>query len=429
MTPDAAPAASAAPAATHEPLPVRPLRAEDWDSWYRCLEVAFGGEEDQPEARQLWRDLTELDRSLTVRDGEQVVASAGAFSFRMSVPGGAVLPTAGVTMVGVLPTHRRRGVLTSLMRRQLADVRARGEALAVLTASEPAIYGRFGYGLATWRMEITAPSPRVGVPRTPVDGLRLRLADPVGSAPACEQLYATRVPLRPGMLERRPGWERWPLLDAPGSREGASPLQCVLAEDAASGRLLGYARYSVQTSWPGDIPAGVVKVRDVEAASPEVYAQLWGFLLGLDLTDSVNAPNRPVDDPLLHLVDDPRRLRPTLGDALFVRLVDVGAALRARGYAAPVGVVLEVTDDFCPWNAGRWRLECSGPGKEAVCDPTTEQADLTLSVRELGSAYLGGVTLAALAAAGRVRELRPGALAEASRAFASDVAPWLPHGF
>ncbi|MER8186311.1 GNAT family N-acetyltransferase [Kitasatospora sp. NPDC094015] len=410
-------------------LTVRPLAAAEWETWYRGLEIAFGGEEEPPEERALWQELTEIDRSLAICDGSEIVGGGSAFSFRMSVPGGAVLPAAGVTMVGVLPTHRRRGALTALMRHQLDGIRARGEALAVLTASEPAIYGRFGYGLGTWRMAVTVPSTRVTVPALPGPPLRLRLADPVASGPECERLYAALVPRRPGMLERRPGWEKLPLLDAPGARDGASPLQCVLAEEQDTGRLVGYARYAVKADWVRNNAAGTVRVRDLEALSPQVCAALWSYLLELDLTEQVHAGNRPVDDPLLHLVSDPRRVEPRLQDSLFVRLVDVAAALAGRGYPGPVELVLELTDGFCPWNAGRWRLRSDGPGKGASCDRTDRPAELALDVRALGSAYLGGVTLAALGAAGQVREVREGALAEASRAFASEPAPWLPHGF
>ncbi|CAM5252507.1 GNAT family N-acetyltransferase OS=Streptomyces tendae OX=1932 GN=GUR47_09305 PE=3 SV=1 [Streptomyces tendae] len=126
-------------------------------------------------------------------------------------------------------------------------------------------------------------------------------------------------------------------------------------------------------------------------------------------------------------MSDIRRCRPELRDALYVRLVDVGEALAARTYQAPVDVVFEVEDAFCPWNAGRWRL--SGDAKGASCERTPDAADLVLSVRELGAAYLGGVSLGSLGAAGRVREVREGALAAASVGFGSDVAPWLPHGF
>ncbi|MFJ8041601.1 GNAT family N-acetyltransferase [Kitasatospora sp. NPDC096147] len=414
---------------TGDDLTFRPLAAEEWDRWYRNLEVAFGGSEDFPADRALWRALTELDRSVGVWDGDLPVGGASAFSFRLAVPGGAVVPAAGVTMVGVLPTHRRRGVLSRLMRDQLDEVRRRGEALAVLTASEAAIYGRFGYGLGTWRMGVTVPR-RVKV-RVPVDrAVRLRLVPPASVLAACEELYAELVPGRPGMLARQPGWEQQPLKDDPAGRDGASPLQCVVAEDRESGQLLGYARYAVAMEWnASDIADGTVRVRDVEARTPAVYAALWQFLLDQDLTGRVRVRNRPVDDPLLHLVDDPRRLEPQLVDSMYVRLVELGAALEQRAYASAVDLVLEVSDAFCPWNAGRWRLHSDGPGKAASCVRTEDPADLALDVRELGAAYLGGVRLSALAAAGLVTELRDGALTEATRAFASDVAPWLPHGF
>jgi len=414
---------------TQPDLTVRPLAAEEWEAWYRTLEIAFGGAEEEPEERTLWRELTEVPRSLAVCEGERIVGCASAFSFRMAVPGGAVLPVAGVTMVGVLPTHRRRGALTALMRRQLADIREHGEAVAVLTASEPAIYGRFGYGHAVTRTSVTVPRGQVTVHHPAGPDVRLRLADPADALAACEELYAALVPLRPGTLERRPGWEKVPLLDPPGSRGGYSALQCVLAEDARSGRPLGYARYAVKSEWDGGGPNGTVQVRDIAAVQPGVYARLWSYLLELDLTRRVTARRLPSDDPLLYLVSDLRRLEPKVLDGLFVRLVEVGAALERRGYAQPLDVVLEVTDAFGPWNAGRWRLSSGGPGRETACVRTEDDAELSLDVRELGAAYLGGTTLAALAGAGLVTELREGALARASRAFASDVAPWLPHGF
>ncbi len=170
-----------------------------------------------------------------------------------------------------------------------------------------------------------------------------------------------------------------------------------------------------------------MRLEDLAALDPASEAALWRFLFGIDLMTTLTVKGRPVDDAWQYLVSDIRRCRPRLRDALYVRPVDVGAALAARTYRIPVDVVFEVADDFCPWNAGRWRL--SGDAKGASCERTSDAADLALSVRELGAAYLGGVPLTAPAAAGRVRELRAGALAEASVAFGSAVAPWLPHGF
>ncbi|MZD05556.1 GNAT family N-acetyltransferase [Streptomyces sp. SID5785] len=409
-------------------MDVRVLRPDDWDHWYGRLELAFGGVPGSAEERALDRELTSFDRSLAVWDGDEVVGSAGAFPFRMSVPGGAFVPAAGVTMVGVVATHRRRGVLTAMMRRQLDDVRSWGEPLAVLTASEPAIYGRFGYGVATHRLHLTVDSSqvRIGAPEG-TDAVRMRYGDPAEAAGRCEEVYLRTVGARPGMFARTPGWERQPLLDPEGERGGASPLQCVLAE--RDGETVGYARFAVKPEYDAEfsVVRGTVLAHDVTALDPAAYAALWRFLCAIDLTDTVRARNRPVDDPLLSLVSDVRRCRVSLRDSLHVRPVEVGAALEARTYLTPVDVVFEVEDDFCPWNAGRWRL--SGDAKGASCTRTTDAADLALSVGELGAAYLGGVSLTGLAGAGRVRELRAGALAHASVAFGSAVAPWLPHGF
>ncbi|MGW7008782.1 GNAT family N-acetyltransferase [Streptomyces sp. NPDC054933] len=405
---------------------LRVLEPEQWDGWYGQLELAFGGVAEAPEERALWRDVTECERSIGAWDDGEVVGTAGAFSFRLSVPGGALVPAAGVTMVSVRSTHRRRGVLTAMMRRQLDDIRALGEPLAVLTASEPPIYGRFGYGLGTaqLRMEIDTARVRLAAPEG-ASGVRLRLVPPRAGGEACEAVYARRVTGRPGMLARRPGWERLPLLDPPSERNGAGELQCVLAE--RDGEVIGYARYAVKPEWDGAGPKGSVLLQDVEALDPASYAVLWRYLFDIDLTSTLITFNRPADDPLLHLVSDIRRCKLSPRDGMFVRLVEVGAALATRTYAAPVDVVLDVKDAFCPWNEGRWRL--SGDPKGACCERTTDPADLALSVRELGSAYLGGFSLAALAAAGRVRELRPGSVAEASSAFRHGIAPWLPHGF
>ncbi|MFF3642384.1 GNAT family N-acetyltransferase [Streptomyces sp. NPDC002564] len=405
---------------------LRVLDKADWESWYGTLDVAFGGVAESAEEQELWRSLTEHDRSFGLWDEGACVATAGAFTFRMSVPGGALVDAAGVTMVSVAATHRRRGILTSMMRRQLDDVRAAGEPVAVLTASEPAIYGRFGYGAATSQMKAAIDTARVRLSVPPgTDDVRLRYAKPADVHAACEELYARQVTRRPGMLARQPGWERLGLLDPPGERSGASPLQCVVAERA--GEPVGYARFAVKPDWDWQGPKGTVHVRDVQGLDPAAYAALWRFLFGIDLTSTVVAHSRPVDDPLLQLVSDVRRCDLSVRDALYVRLVEVGAALQARTYQAPVDVVFEVEDDFCAWNAGRWRL--TGDAKGASCERTDDVADLALSVRELGAAYLGGVSLVSLAGAGRVREARRGALAEASVAFGSSAAPWLPHGF
>ncbi|WP_406381379.1 GNAT family N-acetyltransferase [Streptomyces sp. NBC_01618] len=406
---------------------LRVLRPSEWNEWFECLELAFGGVAEAPEQRELYEQLTEHERSIGIWDGTDVVATAGAFSFRVAVPGGALVPAAGVTMVSVASTHRRRGLLTSMMRRQLDDVRALGEPIAVLTASEPVIYGRFGYGAASRQMSVTIDTDRVRltVPEG-TDGVRLRHAKPGEATAACEGVYEQLVAGRPGTPAHGPGWERKPMVDPVSARQGGSAQQCVLAE--RDGEIVGYVTYHIKPEWEPSGPKGKVSVNDLAALDPAAYAALWRFVFEIDLTSTVEAQNRPVDDALLHLVSDVRRCNIRIRDSLHVRLVELGAALEARTYRAPLDVVFEVEDAFCPWNAGRWRLTADAKGV-ASCRRTEEPADLALSVRELGSVYLGGESLGALALAGRVRELRAGALAKASTAFSSDAAPWLPRGF
>ncbi|MFE9607302.1 GNAT family N-acetyltransferase [Streptomyces sp. NPDC006012] len=407
-------------------IELRTVRPDELDVWYDNLIRAFGGVPEAAEERQLYLELIEPDRAIGTWDGDACVGTAGAFAFRLTVPGGAPVRAAGVTMVSVAATHRRRGVLTSMMRRQLDDVRSWGWPLAVLTASEPAIYGRFGYGAATFHAGADIDTDRVRLALPPgTDDVRLRYAAPADVLDVCEALYARQVPLRPGMIARLPGWERVALLDPESERSGASPLQCVVAE--RDGEPVGYARFRVKPDWDQAGPTGTVVLEDLQTLDPAAHAAVWRFLFDIDLTSTLTARGRPLDEGWQHLVSDIRRCGIKPRDGLYVRLVEVGAALEARTYQAPVDVVFEVEDAFCPWNAGRWRL--TGNAKGASCARTEDAADLALSVRELGAAYLGGVSLSSLAAAGRVRELRRGTLTEASVAFGSPVAPWLPHGF
>ena len=345
-----------------------------------------------------------FERSIAAWDGDEIVGTAGAFSFRIDRAGRA--PCAGGRRHHGQRRSRRTagaGVLTAMMRRQLDDVRERGEPLAVLTASEPAIYGRFGYGSRHPAADAgdrhhTGPAVRR---RRGRDAVRMRLVAPAEALAACEAVYA-RAGAHPARAcwPRQPGWERLPLIDPPREPGRRGPLLCVLAE--VDGEVRGYARYRGQGRLE---PAGSRRhastLRDIEALDPVTYAALWRYLSDIDLTAAVTFRNRPADDPVLHLVSDVRRCDCGWRDGLHLRLVDVGAALEARTYAAPVDVVLEVEDPFCPWNAGRWRL--AGDAKGATCERTTDAADLALSVRELGAAYLGGFALRALAGAGLSR--------------------------
>jgi predicted acetyltransferase len=338
-----------------------------------------------------------------------------------------------VTFVAVLPTHRRRGVLSSMMRRQLADVRDRGEPLAILWASESVIYSRYGYGRASWSLDFTLRRGEGTLASTPPSGsggLRLRLAEPQAALPELAKVYDAMLPTRPGLFGRNDAWWRRTVYDPAEERQGASPLHCLLAEDASGPR--GYALYSGVDTWTGFLPETVLTVRELMAVDPAASATLWADLLTRDLTSEFRVPRRPVDDPLLYQLADPRRARPQLNDALWVRIVDVPRALAGRKYSSPVDLVIEVRDEILPSNAGRWRLTAAAEtsdGLAATCVPASSAADLALDVTELGAAYLGGTRLGALAGGGLVAELRPGAARQLSAALSWDPAPWCPTVF
>jgi predicted acetyltransferase len=416
------------------PYPIRPIEENELDGFLNVDEHAFNGSPWTDEDRRVTADRFEFDRTLAAFDDTTPVGVTMCYSFRLSVPGQEVLPAAGVTFVAVLPTHRRRGVLSSLMRRQLADVRDRGEPLAVLWASEAVIYGRYGYGRASWHLGFTlrrGEGRLTGTAASAADGLRLRIAEPEAALPELAKVYDAVLATRPGMFGRNDAWWRVMIYDPAEHRQGAGPLRCLLAEDASGTR--GYALYAGTDTWADFLPENVLAVRELMATDPAASAALSADLLSRDLTTEFRLPRRPVDDPLLYQLADPRRTRPQLNDNLWVRIVDLPRALAGRRYACPVDVVLEVRDEILPANAGRWRLtttaEAPGGGLAASCVPASAPADLVLDVTELGAAYLGGTRLGAMAGSGLVAELRPGATRQLSAALAWDPAPWCPMVF
>ena len=348
----------------------------------------------------------------------------------LPVPGGSV-PAAGVTWVGVHPAARRRGVLTAMMRHHLEGRSAAGrEPVSTLFAAEVPIYGRFGFGMATRQVSVTVPrGEALRPPVAPGDAPELDYdrADLARHAGIVAEVYERARQQRPGWVSRPDAALADALFHWPQrSRQGAEPLRILIARDAG-GSATGYAVFARRSVWGQAGPAGVVVVRELVAADPAAARALWGVLLDLDLTVRVEASHRAVDDALLHLVTDVRAAAPRLEDGLWVRIVDLPAALAARRYLTPVDAVLEVTDALLPANAGRWRLR-GGPAG-ASCEPSTDAPDLALDVRELGAAYLGGETLLAAASAGLVREERPGALSTASAAFGWPVPPYCPWVF
>lgn len=369
----------------------------------------FGNEFSEEDTKRFagWIDVARMHAAW---DGDAIVAGAGAFDYRMSVPGGSV-QAAGVTVVGVLPTHRRRGVLTALMREQIADCRRRGDAVAYLWASEATIYGRFGYGLAAraGALRLARERTAFAVPFEPRG--RVRLVGLEEAARTFPPLYEQVFAQRPGMSSRTQAW--WETRRLVG-RE-SEPNRALLELD---GMPAGYALYRVKQDWRAGSSTGTVTVVEAIAPTPEGERELWRWLLDFDLTSQFEADLLPLDHPLFLLLAEPRRMQFTVGDGVWVRVVDVGAALSARTYDGDGEVVLEVDDAFVPENAGRWRVTAAG------AERTQADADLRLDVSGVGSVYLGGFTFADLLRSSRAVELRAGACERADALFRTPVQPW-----
>ncbi|MCO8271466.1 GNAT family N-acetyltransferase [Actinoplanes sp. TRM 88003] len=344
--------------------------------------------------------IIEPGRSVVAIDEGTIVGNAAVQSRDLTVPG-AVIPAAHVTGVGVAPTHRRRGLLTAMMRRQLADIAAAGrEPVAALWASETAIYPRYGYGPAADRLRFDIRSREVKVTGPAAPPGKFRLIDPEAARAELVAIHDELRIHRVGWSSRPDYWWDYLLADIEPFRDGATPQRGVVYETADGPA--GYALWRIKEGWDSYGPAAQVLVNELVAGHPGVYAELWKFLLATDLTRTVKYDFAGLDEPLQYMVDEPRKLAPRYADALWIRLVDLPAALEARRYATPVDVVFEVTDPVLEANAGRWRL--IGDKDKASCVRTDDAPDFACTVTELGAAYLGGTTLAALATAGRIEQ-------------------------
>jgi predicted acetyltransferase len=373
------------------------------------------------ERMQRFLDQITLERMHAAWSDGSVVGGAGAFAFNVTVPGGD-LPTAGVTVVGVYPTHRRRGVLRALMRAQLDDAHERGEPLAALWASEETIYGRFGYGQAAFAGEIKLAHEYAAFARPFEPEGTIRFLEPEEALDALPPVYERLRLQWPGMFSRdRMWWEQREIEDPEDRRQGAGPKRWIAYE--RDGAIEGYAVYRHRPGWEEGSTTAELRVVEALGATPAALRDLWAYLLAIDWKAELRASLLPPDHPLFFLLATPRRLRYRMGDGLWVRLVDVGAALSGRKYSADDTVVFEVADEFCPWNEGRWKLK----GGEAA--RTEEEPDLRLPVQSLGAAYLGGMSFASLARAGLVDEVREGAVATADGMFRWDRHPWCPEIF
>lgn len=395
-------------------IELRGVGEDEYSRFTSAMAVGFGEEmtDDMMAARA--REMRH-GRVLAAYDGADIVGTSVAYPLAMNIPEGLSAPVAVVADVTALPTHRRRGILTRMMRRMLTEARDDGQILAALGASESIIYGRFGYGAATHNARWRIDRRHTAFAAAPEWAGKTRFIGKDDALTLLPEVSVRACADRPGFVALR--HEHWAehLADFEAHRRGSGAMQFVVYEEP-DGRIDGYVAYRIRGE--------EVIVVDFMSVTDAAHAALWAFCFGIDLRTAIACDNRPTDDPMPWMLADPRRLERWLQDCMWLRIVDARAALEARRYAVEGRLRIELRDDFCGWNVGRYALEGGPDG--ARCVPTAEPADITLSAAELGAAYLGGAAFSALAHASRV-EGDADALRLADAMFRTRRAAWWPH--
>ena len=395
-------------------LEMRAITADEFVEWVRVEARAYGNRlNNDPE---VLRPHFDLDRSIAVLDQGNIVGGAHSHRLEMSIPGASAV-TAGVANIAVQPTHRRQGVMTRMMHHQMNDLHQREEPLAALFARESLIYRRFGYGIGSLNESWMIDRQYNAYARPYESRGRIVFVDPLDIPKKFPEVFRRSTMDRPGVFQRAPHhWERDS--QAPEHREGGQGgLFYAAYEDG--GRVVGYATYRIVGT--------TLTVNELMAETEEANSALWRFCFDTDLTNCTEAVRRPVDDPLPWMLADPRRLQRSTRDGMWVRLIDVSAALMLRRYMQSDRLVLEIRDELCPWNEERFELEDSPEG--ATCRVSSASPDLVVGVSDLASAYMGAVSFSTLAQAGLVDEHTPGALMRADRMFSVRYQPWTPSHF
>ncbi|MGW4892611.1 GNAT family N-acetyltransferase [Kitasatospora sp. NPDC004240] len=415
---------------TVDGVEIRAIREDEVADWDRAL--AFGFLRSHVESAADYRRMQyRPGRLLAAVDGDRHVATYRSFDVELTVPGGATVRANAITSVTVTATHRRRGLLSRMMRHDLAAARERGLPVAVLIAAEYNIYGRYGFGPATrghgWTVKLARTRGlREGLPTPP--GGRIDLVTMAELRKLGPELHDRWRLTQPGALARDELWWKRSTgeVQVPGF-DWKEPFAAVHRD--AGGTVTGLAVYRINDDWDGSYPNCTLTVVDFLALDRPTANALWGFLLSVDWVREVVVENIGPDDPLPLLLQDPRAATPYVDNAdfMWLRVLDVPAAFGARTYGLPGRVVLDVDDPAGP-AAGRWALEVAADGT-GRCTPTTDPADLALDAGALGALYLGGETLPRLTAAGLVTELRPGAVASADLLLRTPLLGWNPDSF
>ncbi len=401
---------------------VRPITEGEVPDFQRVCVGVFGGEPLDDDVSR-FTSTHPLDRTATAFDGATIVGTSADMPFDLTVPGG-VLPLAALTMVTVLPTHRRRGVMSSMVRAYTDQAHERGDPLGGLWAAEWPIYGRFGFGAAADKAAVSFDGPRLEVRDDP-DGLTLTQLDATAAREVLPEVYQRARIRRPGMLGRSDAWwESRHLFDPPQWRHGASASRYVVASAGEVAR--GYASFRQKLEWGGGHSVGEVRVIELIAVDGVAERVLWRYLSRIDLFPRVSWNNAPTDTSLAWIATDNRRVERRIGDGLWLRLLDVPAALTGRRYLVDGTLVLRVVDEYCPWNDGSYRLSIEDG--TATCRRSDAEADLTLTAATLAALYLGGRSATVLSDAGLIAGVGEAVVA-ADTMFRWDRAPWCAEVF
>jgi predicted acetyltransferase len=391
-------------------IQIRSAVPDEFTAAVEVMSTAFLERDDPAVIVAAFADTWEAGRTWIAWDGDRACGTFRSTGVTLTVPGGATLPAAAISGVTVLPTHRRRGILTDLVAKEHAAIVERGEAVGLLYASEYPIYGRFGYAPATTLLDHVVVPQATGVHGIATGSLELLRADE-GTKAVLKALFEAWRARRAGEITRtEASWDfRLGLRDNPW--DGRWKGWVLLHRDAA-GVPDGYARYKADPKWEHHIAVGELVVQELIALTGEAYAGLLRFILEIDLATTVKLESRAEGEPLPWLLTNARAAMANQArDGLWVRLFDVPRALEARTYERAAVLVVEVVDAAAPGGRLRVRLDAGPDG--ATCRQTALSPDLTVPLAALGGAYLGGARLRDVVLATGVDEHRDGALAEA----------------
>jgi predicted acetyltransferase len=402
--------------------PIRPILPDEMRAFAAVWENAFNFDE-KDEDLEAFQKTFEFDRSIVAVDGDKFVGTGGAFTFDLTTPGGHV-QTGGLTAIAVLPTHRRRGILTDIMRFHFDDVRSREEPLSVLRASESIIYPRYGYGVASIDAGFEIDTRHTQYAREVPGGGSVRMVDKAEARRMLPPIYARIGERWPGFLTRTDANWDFSFLDLEHWRDGLTANRYAVYEE--DGEAHGYLRYRVRSKWDQGHATSELLAAEMMPATPAAEAALWKYAFSVDLIQKVKTQSLPPELLLSVLLADPRRLKMRQGDGLWARLVDIPEALENRRYPVEDGLVFEVVDDFLPEVGGVFRLEGGPDGAE--CRRSSSQPQLTLDVAGLSERYLGDGSFRLLHEAGRVTG-DIDAVRRADLMFGWHRRPWCPHYF